>query len=200
MNYVFPVALGIVAKLYDDAVDMKMGLSPVLIESLKSLMIALLVFTTGNDFYLALSFLMISLFNSGIDNPFWKSIAPVAALLVIYTLPYMGENAFLNIILCLMVVGGILVVAMFEDRMFSEEVSVEKLVSRVVVVAGLGILLVVPYMDWFMIPEFSRNAIYTSTLIMFANFLTSVCMLCYFLYGSGKSLQELNPGRIIHKK
>lgn len=198
MNFIFPVALGVVAKLYDDAVDMKMGLSPVIVESLKSLMIALLVFTTGKDFYLAFSFLMISLFNSGIDTPFWKSIASVAALLMIYTLPFMGENAFFNILLCMIVVGGILVVAMFEDRMFSEEVSVEKLASRIVVVAGLGILLVVPYMDWFMIPEFSRHAIHTSTLIMFSNFLTSVIMLCYFLYGSGKSLQELNPGRVIH--
>lgn len=199
MSAIFPVLLGIVTKLYDDAVDMNMNVSPVIVESLKSLMIALLVFTTGNDFYLAFSFFIVSLFNSGFDNPFWKSITPVAFLLTIYTLPYMGENAIYNILLCIIVLCGILLLAMFEDRLFSEEVSIEKITSRILISIGLGLMIIVPYMDWFMVPEFSRHAIHTTTIVMFANMLTSACIMIYLLYYSGKSLQELNPGRKINQ-
>jgi len=197
MSSIFPIGLGIVTKLYDDAVDIQLGISPVIVESLKSLMIALLVFTTGHDFYLAFSFLVVSLFNSGFDNPFWKSITPVALLLTLYTSPYMGDNAIYKIVACIVVLVGVLIVAMFEDRLFSEEVSIEKLVSRVLICIALGLMLVVPYMDWLMIPEFSRNSIHTTTIVMFSNMLTSVCIMTYLLYYSGKSLQELNPGRTI---
>jgi hypothetical protein len=200
MSAVFPALLGVVTKVYDDITDMNIHVSPVLVESLKSLMIALLVYTTGNDFYLALSFLIVSLFNSGFDNPFWKSIAPVSLLLTLYTLPHAGDNAIYNSFLCILVVIGILVAAMFEDRLFSEEVSQEKLVSRILLVLGLGAMLVVPYMEWFMIPEFSRHAIHTTTIVMFTNMFVSVLTMVYFLYFSGKSLQELNPGRVVHEK
>lgn len=197
---IFPALLGIVTKIYDDVMDMKLDVSPVLLESLKSLLIALLVYTTGTDFYLALSFLVVSLLNSGFDNAFWKSIAAVMALVTLINIPHAGENALVKIVLCLLVVGGILVVAMFEDRMFSEEVSYEKWVSRILIVVGLGVMLVVPYMDWFMIPEYSRYAIHTTTIVMFTNMLTSVAIMGYFLYGSGKPLQELNPGRVVREK
>ena len=198
MSTFFPVALGVVAKLYDDAVDIQLDISPIVIESLKSLMIALIVLTTGNDFYLAFSFFVISFFNSGFDNPFWKSIAPVTLLLTLYTFPHSGEYAIYKIGASLVVILGVLVLAMFEDRLFSEEVSIEKITSRIAVCIVLGLMLVLPYMDWFMVTEFSRSAIHTTTIIMFANMLTSVFSMTYLLYYSGKSLQELNPGHKIH--
>lgn len=195
MSSIFPIGLGIITKLYDDAVDIDLGISDVIIESLKSLMIALLVFTTGHDFYLAFSFLIVSLFNSGFDNPFWKSITPVALLLTLYTSPYMGDNPIYKIATCLVMIVGVLILAMFEDRLFSEEVSIEKIGSRILICIGLGLMLIVPYMDWFMIPEFSRHSLHTTTIVMFSNMLTSVCIMTYLLYYSGKSLKELNPGR-----
>jgi uncharacterized membrane protein YsdA (DUF1294 family) len=149
---------------------------------------------------MALAFFVVSLFNSGFDNPFWKSTTPVMALITLINLPHAGENAIYKIILCLLVVGGILLGAMVEERIFTEEVSHEKFVSRILVVGVIGIMLVVPYMDWFGVPTFSRHAIHTSTIIMFAHILTSVAILGYLLYGSGKSLQELNQVGIQEKE
>lgn len=198
---IYPAFMGILIKIYDDIEDLKMDISPVIMESLKSLMIVFIVLTIQKDFYLALPCFIFSLCNDGFNTPFWKSLIPVSGLMTIITFPSMDDGILYKILLTLFAIGGIIIGSMFEDRMFSEEVSIEKWTSRVIILLGLGVTLVVPYMDWFMIPEFSRNALYQSTIIVFSYVLCSLVIMGYFLFFSGKTLQELNPGRdILHEK
>jgi peptidoglycan/LPS O-acetylase OafA/YrhL len=199
MSIIFPALMGIIIKLYDDIEDFKINVSPVFMESIKSLMIAITVLTIQTDFYLAFPCFVFSLLNSGFDTPFWKSLIPVSGLLSVITFPYAEDGLFYNILLTLLVVGGIAMGAMVEDKMFSEEVSIEKWTSRGLILLGLGAMLVVPYMDWFMIPEFSRNAMYQSTVIVFFYVLCSLATMGYQLVFSKKTLQELNPGRAIQQ-
>jgi hypothetical protein len=80
----------------------------------------------------------------------------------------------------------------FEDKLFPEEVSIEKIVFRSLLIAAFGIISVLLYFKILPLPSFSIGPLLKTTLIMFANMIVSVSIMTYLLFYSGKSLKELN--------
>ena len=195
MNYLYPLLVGGVTKLYDDLSDKNIVTYPAIVESFKSVLISLLTIISLDDFYFSFSCMILALFNCGIDNPFWESIAAVSAMLTIKNIPLMGENVILKIGLTIAALIVFLVVSIFEDRLFPEEVSIEKIFFRMLLMVGFAILSFSPVMEFFPFPTFSKVPIKKGILIMLAYSTVSVITMAYLLYFSGLSLSELNPKR-----
>ena len=195
MNYLYPLLVGGVTKLYDDLSDKNIVTYPAIVESFKSVLISLLTIISLDDFYFSFSCMILALFNCGIDNPFWESIAAVSAMLTIKNIPLMGENVILKIGLTIAALIIFLVVSIFEDRLFPEEVSIEKIFFRMLLMVGFAILSFSPVMEFFPFPTFSKVPIKKGILIMLAYSTVSVITMAYLLYFSGLSLSELNPKR-----
>ena len=195
MNYLYPLLVGGVTKLYDDLSDKNIVTYPAIVESFKSVLISLLTIISLDDFYFSFSCMILALFNCGIDNPFWESIAAVSAMLTIKNIPLMGENVILKIGLTIAALIVFLVVSIFEDRLFPEEVSIEKIFFRMLLMVGFAVLSFSPVMEFFPFPTFSKVPIKKGILIMLAYSTVSVITMAYLLYFSGLSLSELNPKR-----
>lgn len=195
MNYLYPLLVGGVTKLYDDLSDKNIVTYPAIVESFKSVLISLLTIISLDDFYFSFSCMILALFNCGIDNPFWESIAAVSAMLTIKNIPLMGENVILKIGLTIAALIVFLVVSIFEDRLFPEEVSIEKIFFRMLLMVGFAVLSFSPVMEFFPFPTFSKVPIKKGILIMLAYSTVSVITMAYLLYFSGISLSELNPKR-----
>lgn len=189
MNPLYPVLLGINTKVCDDVLDGVISLSPTIAQSVQSVLIVLFILTAQNDFYFSLSCLVLTLFNVGIDQPFWKSLIPVAVIATLLCTPLMGDNAPLKIILTFLALGALLVGMVFEERLFPEEVSKEKIVFRVILVLGMIGVYVSPIMDW--LPTFSKEPIQKSILIMISYLCMSVATMTYLMY-SNKSQKAKN--------
>ena len=128
MDFVNPFIFGIITKVYDDIVDIKLDISTNIIYILQSLIILFFTLTAYNDFYFSFPCVIVSLLNSGFDNPFWKSLIPVTIIVALLNIPYLGNRFILKILAATATVLGILVLAIFEDKLFPEEVSIEKIV------------------------------------------------------------------------
>ena len=182
MNPLYPVLLGINTKVCDDVLDGVISLSPSIALSVQSVLIVLFMLTAQNDFYFSLSCFVLTLFNVGIDQPFWKSLIPVAAIATLLYFPLAGENAFLKIILTLLAIGALLVGMVFEERLFPEEVSKEKIVFRVILVIGMIGFYFSPFMEW--LPSYSKEPIQKSILIMISYLCMSVATMTYLLHSN----------------
>lgn len=189
MNPLYPVLLGINTKVCDDALDGVLSISPVILQSIQSVLIVLFMLTAQNDFYFSLSCFILTLFNVGIDQPFWKSLIPVAAILTFVHFPMAGDNAFLKIILTLIAIGALLIGMVFEERLFPEEVSKEKIVFRVLLILGMAGFYFSPMTDWLL--TFSKEPIQKSILIMISYLCMSVATMTYLMY-SNKSQKVAN--------
>ena len=193
MNYLYPLLVGGVTKLYDDLSDKNIVTYPAIVESFKSVLISLLTIISLDDFYFSFSCMILALFNCGIDNPFWESIAAVSAMLTIKNIPLMGTNVILKIGLTIAALIGFLIAAIFEDRLFPEEVSVEKIFFRIMLIVGFAVVAFSPVMEILPFPTFSKVPFKKGILIMLAYSTVSVITMAYLLYFSGLSLSELNP-------
>ena len=177
MNPLYPVLFGINTKVCDDVLDGVISLSPSIALSVQSVLIVLLMLTAQNDFYFSLSIFVLTLFNVGIDQPFWKSLIPVAAISTLLYFPLIGDNAIIKIILTLFALGLLLIVMKFEDRLFPEEVSKEKIAIRVILIFGMIGFYLSPFMDW--LPTFSKEPIQKIILIIISYLCTSVVTMMY---------------------
>jgi hypothetical protein len=187
MNIIYPILLGIIAKLYDDIIDMNMNVSPLVMETLKSVLILFFVLTSLNDFYFSFACFIIAIFNSGFDNPFWKSIIVVCGIVTIINLPYAGHNIFLKICLTILVIICILFIAYIEEKKFPEEISSKKIFSRIILVIVFGIIAFAPLMERLPIPYFGKEPLRKAVLILFSNLIVSVIIMSYLLYFSDKT-------------
>jgi hypothetical protein len=193
MDIINPLILGIVTKVYDDIVDINLNVSNNVVETLKSLIILFFTFTAQNDFFFSFPCMIVCMLNSGFDNPFWKSLLPVSAIITIYNLfGYTKNNLILKIIVALVVLSCILLIASFEEKLFPEEVSIEKIVFRILLICIFLVIAVLLYFDRIAILKFGARPLLKTTLIMLSNMVVSVGTMTYLLYFSGKSLKELN--------
>ena len=182
MNPLYPILLGINTKVCDDMLDGVISVSPVIAQCVQSVLIVLFMLTAQNDFYFSLVCFVLTLFNVGIDQPFWKSLIPVAAIMTLLYLPMMGDHAILKIILTFIALGAFLLVMTFEDRLFPEEVSKEKIVFRAILILGMIGFYFTPIMDWF--PRFSKEPIQKNILIMISYLCMSVATMSYLFYAN----------------
>jgi multidrug transporter EmrE-like cation transporter len=191
-NLLYPFILGIVTKVYDDIIDINLNVSTDIITILQSLIILFFTLTSYGDFYFSFACLVVSYLNPGFDNPFWKSIRYVAFILTIINLPNAGNNIILKTILSVLAIIGILLLAVFEDKLFPEEVSIEKIVFRFLLIFGFGIATIFLQMGILPIPRFAVEPLSKTTTIMCTNMIVSVSIMYYLLFYSNKSLKELN--------
>ena len=193
MGYLVPLLLGGITKLYDDISDHEMEAHAGVIESFKSVLISLFTLACLDDFYFSFTCILLALLNCGIDSPFWQSIAVVAVMLTIRNLPLAGDHVLFKLGLTVMACAGFLVGCIFEDRLFPEEVSVEKIFFRVMLIIGFMVAaLCFPLMDRLQFPEFAKEPLQKGVLIMLAYATVSVCMMVYLWYYSGLTLEQLN--------
>jgi hypothetical protein len=192
MSLIYPFILGIITKVYDDIIDINLPVPKLFVRILQSLMIVFIVLTTHDDFYLSFSFAVVSYLNDGFDNPFWKSLFPISLILTMINLPLAGRYTILKIIMNIIIIFGILLIAIFEDRLFPEEVSVEKIFFRFSAALAFTIVTFIFISDMFPFPKFSVKPIIKTSIIMGTNMFISTCIMFYLLYFSGKSLKELN--------
>jgi hypothetical protein len=192
MSLLYPFILGIVTKVYDDIIDIKLNVSDLIIQILQSLIILFIILTAYNDFYLSFCFSIVAFLNSGFDNPFWKSLIPLSILLTILNFPKSGNHIILKIIATMGAIFGVLLLATFEDKLFPEEVSIEKIFFRFLLIFGFGIATLILNLRILPIPNFAIPPLTKTTIIMGSNMIVSVVIMTYLLYFSGKSLKELN--------
>ena len=192
MEYINPFILGIVTKIYDDIVDIKLDISTNIIYILQAMIILFFTLTAQNDFYFSFPCVIVCLLNSGFDNPFWKSLIPVTIIITLLNIPYMGNNVILKILAATAAVLGILLLATFEDKLFPEDVSIEKIFFRGMLMFVFGIGAVIINSKVLPLPNFSVKPIFKLASFMFSNMIASVSIMTYLLYYSCKSLKELN--------
>jgi hypothetical protein len=166
-----PIILGIVTKLYDDFTDMKMEKSPFIIESLKSLIILFMTLTCLNDFYLSFVILIGALFDSGVDNPFWKTIIIIAIIMLIINLPKAGENIMKKLGIFSLMLIGILMAGYIEAKSFPEEVSIKKIIFRIILIIACGIFVFYPIIN---IPDYINGPLRKMILTLFSYLIISV--------------------------
>lgn len=192
MDFVNPFMLGIVTKIYDDIVDIKLDVSTNIVHILQSLIILFFTLTAYNDFYFSFPCVIVSLLNSGFDNPFWKSVIPITIIITLFNIPYVGNNFILKILAATGAVLGILLLATFEDKLFPEEVSIEKIGFRSILMIVFPIAALIINSKVLPLPNFSVKPLFKLSTFMFSNMIASVSIMTYLLYYSGKSLKELN--------
>jgi len=78
---------------------------------------------------------------------------------------------------------GVLLIGMvFEERLFPEELSKEKIVFRMILIFGMVGFYFSPIMDW--IPTFSKEPIQKSILIMISYLCMSVATMSYVMFSN----------------
>jgi hypothetical protein len=116
----------------------------------------------------------------------------VTIIVALLNIPYMGNNFILKILAATIAVLGILVLATFEDKLFPEEVSIEKIVFRGILMFVFAIGAIIINLKVLPLPNFSVRPLSKLAFFMFSNMIVSVTIMSYLLYYSGKSLKELN--------
>jgi hypothetical protein len=165
-----PILLGVLIKLYDDAIDMKLTSNEVILQSLSSLIVLFITWIAMNDFYLSFACFILALFESGIDTPFWKSLIAVTGVLTVINL--FNEPGIIPIILTLLTVGGILLLASIETTLFPEEVSAKKIGIRFLFL--IAFIIGACIFDFLPLPEYSKISLYKACMIMIGYLTTSV--------------------------
>ena len=187
-----PILLGALIKLYDDAIDMKLTNNQVLLQSLSSLIVLFITWIAMNDFYLSFACFILSLFEYGIDTPFWKSLIAVTGVLTVINFFNGEERSILSIGLTLLAVGGILLLAAIETKLFPEEVSVKKIGIRflflIAFIVGTCIFDLLP------LPEYSKMSLYKACMIMIGYLTISIGIMGFSQFTlKGQQPQVLQP-------
>ena len=173
-----PIILGSIIKIYDDSIDLKWNVTPVIHQSMSSLIVVLFTWIAVNDFYLAFACFILTLFDSGIDAPFWKSLVAVTGVITLLNISSAGDNMFPHILLTLLALSGILIFTWVEARIFPEEVSMKKIGVRLLSIIVFGFcatsIATLPF------PEFSKLSIRKACLILVGYLITSVGTMTYY--------------------
>ena len=177
-----PILLGALIKLYDDAIDMKLTSNQVLLQSLSSLIVLFITWIAMNDFYLSFACFILALFESGIDTPFWKSLIAVTGVLTAINFFNGEERSILSIGLTLLAVGGILLLASIETRIFPEEVSAKKIGVRFLFL--IAFIIGACIFDFLPLPEYSKMSLYKACMIMIGYLTISVGTMGYVIHRS----------------
>lgn len=177
-----PILLGALIKLYDDAIDMKLTSNQVLLQSLSSLIVLFITWIAMNDFYLSFACFILALFESGIDTPFWKSLIAVTGVLTVINFFNGEERSILSIGLTLLAVGGILLLASIETRIFPEEVSAKKIGVRFLFL--IAFIIGACIFDFLPLPEYSKMSLYKACMIMIGYLTISVGTMGYVIHRS----------------
>jgi len=186
----YPFILGIITKVYDDIVDLKLNVSQEVIHILQSVIILFFTLIAHNNFFFAFPCVIVCVLNSGFDNPFWKSLLSVSILLMIISYPIGTNMMLLKMFLSFCAVLGILLLAWIEDKMFPEEISQEKLVFRSLlffVELFVVLLLTSPFVP---LPSFSIQPLLITMMIMLGNVVESISMMSYMMLY--ENIEELN--------
>jgi len=184
-----PILLGALIKLYDDAIDMKLTSNQVLLQSLSSLIVLFITWIAMNDFYLSFACFILALFESGIDTPFWKSLIAVTGVLTAINFFNGEERSILSIGLTLLAVGGILLLASIETRIFPEEVSAKKIGVRFLFL--IAFIIGACIFDLLPLPEYSKMSLYKACMIMIGYLTISVGTMGYVIHRFSLKPQEL---------
>lgn len=135
MDLLFPFLIGVTGKIYDDIEDLKLSVSPIIIDSLKSINLLFFCLSSQNDFMFSLSAFLMALFGAGIDNAFWKSFIIVTFISMLISFSSFTTTNWKFFIIIIFI---ILIFTHIEERVFTEEYSIKKLISRLL---GFGIFL-----------------------------------------------------------
>lgn len=133
MDTLFPFLVGLTGKIYDDIEDAKLEVNPLITESLKSINLLFFTLAAKNDFMFSLSTFLMALIGAGIDNNFWKSFIIITFILMLVSYESFTTTNWQFFIIIIMI---ILLFTHIEDRVFPEEYSIKKLISR-----SIGIIL-----------------------------------------------------------
>lgn len=181
MSVLPPVLLGISSKFYDDLIDKQIHIPSYALHGLEILLLILLVLTLEGEFYLSLVMGVISLLTPGFDTPFWSLFAVVSFGMMIRNRTHAGVNLWRNITLLLLPLGLFLIAALFEDRLFKEEVSFQKILFRVLFLFGAGAFLWIPYQEWLSIPKELHSMIHRFILLLVSSAAYSVITMSYLV-------------------
>jgi hypothetical protein len=151
-NYI-AVATGFAWKLYDDYVDLGLGLPETVIEPLKIVIALATTLLLGLDPYLTIIFATLTafVFIEGVaETTFWKAGALIPVVMLGITAPFFSYNSVGE----LAYFGGAIAVCSVtlfaEHKYFPEEMSWKKLVVRLI---NAGTVFIFPYM----FPQYSYS-------------------------------------------
>ncbi len=191
MSNLCPLLLGILIKVYDDIVDMKLSDNPTMIHTIQSCIITLITMVGYQDFYISLSYFIIGLFCTGMDHPFWRSGQYVLFVLFLIATPFSDHVTINGIGLTIAVLLSFMYGQYVEHLHFPEEYSWEKLLSRIMFVILLFFVL------WFIYPYFHDGSIIRiekALYFLIGYNLTSIIIQFYHLI---QTLDIYQPIRII---
>jgi hypothetical protein len=177
---------GLLVKVYDDGVDGVYSMSPLVVASLQSLMVAIFTLLSGNDFYFTLACFCFACFNPGIDQPFWKSTIAVTGFLMLMT--FTPEVSFVRVLYTIFGITVVLVGTFIEDYLFQEEYSWVKVYSRIFMLAGIMAAWVFFPQMCEILPRFSHVPIQKTIYILLGYLLVSVVVQLYQLLGTQTEL------------
>ncbi len=172
---------GLLVKAYDDGVDGAYSLSPLVVSSLQSLLVAVFTLLSGNDFYFTLACFCFACFNPGMDQPFWKSTILLTGFLLFMT--FTPEVSFLRILSTIFGILVFLIGTFIEDFLFQEEYSWIKAYSRLFLLAGVLVASVLHPRMREILPRFSYVPIQKTIYILLGYLSVSVVVQFYQLLG-----------------
>jgi hypothetical protein len=186
MEELFSLLVGVSGKIYDDIEDNNLNINSFYKECFKSLNIVFYTVACKNDFMFSFSTLCLALFGAGIDNNYWKSFAIIALILSI--LYYSKPD---NIPLFILIIILIIISTRVEEKLYTEEFSLGKLISRIIGLIIFGFILFVPSSYYIQkifgnnyYIESSSNLLYIRKLMLIAvgGLIVSIISQIYFLY------------------
>jgi hypothetical protein len=139
MEELFSFLVGVTGKVYDDIEDLDLNINDLYKECFKSLNIVFYTVACKNDFMFSCATLCLALFGAGVDNNYWKSFSIISLFLSIL---YFSKPD--NIPLFILVLLLIIVSTHIEEKIYTEEFSIRKLVSRLFGLIVFGAILLVP--------------------------------------------------------
>ncbi len=177
MDLLYSFLFGVSVKIYDDITDLKLIDNKLVIESLKSLNILFLTLAGQSDFIFSLYILITSLLTNGFDEEHWKSIIIISSLLCIISFK-LPENIILPILFFILST----LLLLYEDKKQPEEVSKNKLFTRIAVLLGCIIIYISPLLGF--LESIFGSIHYLSKIIMLfcGMMLISIITQSYMLY------------------
>lgn len=195
MDLLYSCLFGISIKIYDEIIDLKLTDNHLIIEVFKSINIMLFTLLAYNDFSTSFFVLMLSLFTNGVDDNHWRTFTIISFILCIlfFKIPDNIYHLSLLIIISIIILN-------YEDKTISEEISYNKLISRIFVLI------------LFLLSLYAHNmAVYTYNIESYlgdtryivkmlglgiGSMIVSIGIQIYYIYFSNKNIKDLNSNQI----
>lgn len=182
MSILYPALLGLGTKLYDDIVDHHIKIPSILFYGIQIATLLLLGITLHGEFYLSYFMGIFGLFNPGFDTTYWKLFTMICLFATLVQYSDAGENVFQNLLILTIPLVLFILITSLEYYHISEEVSLRKLISRVVFLLIAGLSLILPYQKWFHLPIEVHRTLYLFTIIFIFNLLYSIMSMLYLYF------------------